>query len=240
MKTMKFTLLTALLAIAFGFNSCIEDFSIIGNGHSSTETRWTPDFEEVKSSGSYEVYIVPGDDYLVEVTAESNLLPYIVTDVDGNQLKIRTRGVHNLHNTEPMKVYITMPNLRGVTLSGSGYIESEHFSENNFNITLSGSGHIDTSIDVDELNANISGSGKINIAGFCNHSDMQISGSGKIRSYDLEQNTCHAKISGSGNMYVNVSNLLEANISGSGSIFFINTPDVHSSISGSGKVINDN
>ncbi|HKJ40886.1 MAG TPA: DUF2807 domain-containing protein, partial [Sunxiuqinia sp.] len=82
MKTKKLSYLTLLLFIAVGFNSCLEDFSVIGNGHSATETRGTSYFDEVKSSGSFEVFITPGDDYLVEVTAETNLLPYIITEVD--------------------------------------------------------------------------------------------------------------------------------------------------------------
>lgn len=239
-KTIKLTWPLALLLFAFGLNSCLDDFSILGNGHQQTEDRWTTSFDEIKSSGAFEVYVASGDNYSVEVTAESNLLPYIITEVDGGKLKIRTQGIHNLHNTRPMEVYITTPVLNGLTLSGSGSIETEHFTGSKLGITISGSGRITTSVDVHDLNANISGSGKIDVTGYCNHTDLLISGSGKIKAFDLEQNSCKAKISGSGNMYVNVTDYIDVNISGSGDLHFVSTPDVHSSISGSGKVINDN
>lgn len=240
MKTMKLSYLAIPFAFAFGLNSCIDDFKVIGNGHVASETRSTSYFDEVKSNGSFEVYITPGDDYLVEVNAETNLIPYIITEVDNNKLKIRTQGLHNLHNTRPMKIYVTTPHLNGITLSGSGYIETDHFAANKFDINLSGSGTIDTSIDVDELEAGISGSGKIKISGNCDQSKYIISGSGNIQSYDLEQHLCRASISGSGDIFANVSDAIDVNISGSGNFYFINTPDVHSSISGSGKIINDN
>ena len=240
MKTKKMTLLAIALALTLGLNSCFEDFSIHGNGDEKTETRGSAPFDEVKSSGSFEVLIVPGDEYLVEVTAESNLLPYIVTDVDSKKLKIHTRGVHNLHNNTPMRISITTPQLAGINLSGSGYIETEHFTGNDFDIDLSGSGQIETAIDMNDLNAQISGSGKIILSGLCNHSDLKISGSGKIHSYNLEQNSCHATISGSGDIYVNVKEQIDVEISGSGDLFYMNSPEVHSNISGSGKVINDN
>ena len=240
MKTQKLSHLAVLICIAIGLSSCIDNFTVIGNGHSATENRGTTYFDEVKSSGSYEVYISQGDDYLVEVTAETNLLPYIITEVDNNRLKIRTQGLHNLHNTRPMKVFVTTPHLNKVTLSGSGYIETDHFAASQFDINLSGSGSIATSIDVDKLDAGISGSGEIRIDGYCNHSDLFISGSGNIKSYDLEERFCQATISGSGSIFANVSDGIDVNISGSGNFYFINTPEIHSSISGSGKIINDN
>ena len=237
---MRRPLWTFLVILCMSLTSCIDDFAIFGNGEAATENRWTSAFNEVKVSGEYEVTIVEGDDYSVAITAESNLLPYIITDNDGSQLKIRTQGIHNLHNTLPMQVYITTPYLRGVNLSGSGFIQTDHFSSSRFNISLSGSGQIETSVDTQDMNAVISGSGQIIVAGYCEHSDLLISGSGKILSYELEQSSCDATISGSGNMYVNVENRIEAKISGSGNVLYINYPEIRSSLSGSGKVINDN
>jgi hypothetical protein len=233
-------LLAVLSAFSVGFFSCVGDFSVAGNGDPEMETREVSSFNEIKSSGDYEVEVIPGDDYLVEVTAESNLLPFIVTDVDGNVLKIRNRGTHNLHNTRPMKVYVTAPRLKGVSLSGSGFMETGSFPANNFEIVLSGSGKIETEIYSDGLDVQISGSGEVSVSGECNHSDMFISGSGKILSYGLEQQSCHATISGSGDIFVNVEDLIDVKISGSGNLYYMNMPDVHSGISGSGKVIDDN
>jgi hypothetical protein len=240
MKTIKTLHWTFIVIVLLSFQSCIEDISIVGNGHAVTEDRYTASFNEVKISGSYDVTIISGDDYAIEITAESNLLPYIVTDLDGDKLKIRTRGIHSLHNSLPMHIYITTPHLEGVTLSGSGYVLTDHFSSNEFKLALSGSGQIETAIDAHDLSANISGSGRITISGICTHSDLLISGSGKIESYGLEQNTCHATISGSGDLFVDVENLIDVKISGSGSLRYINTPEIRSSISGSGRIINDN
>ena len=69
---------------------------------------------------------------------------------------------------------------------------------------------------------------------------FNISGSGAVKAYDLELDECHAKISGSGDMYVNVHDLLDVIISGSGSVYYIGYPEIHTNISGSGKVISMN
>jgi hypothetical protein len=148
--------------------------------------------------------------------------------------------MYSLRVNDPIEIYITTPVLNGVTLSGSGLIETGRFPSDDFRITLSGSGNIDTQISADKMKANVSGSGTIYIEGDAFESEFVISGSGIIKSYDLEQNICQAIISGSGDMYVNVSEAIDARISGSGRVNYINYPVVHTSISGSGRVVDKN
>lgn len=240
MRTLKTPLVIALFALLVGTSSCIDDIFLEGNGILRTELRGASGFDEIASSGDFDVTIVPGSKYSVEITAESNLLSYIETDVVGNTLKIRTRGMYSLRDHEPIEIYITTPVLNGVTLSGSGIIKTGSFMSDDFRVTLSGSGDIDTQISTETLKANVSGSGNIFIEGDAFESEFVISGSGKIKSYNLEQSICMAAISGSGDMYVNVSETIDARISGSGRVYYINYPVVHTSISGSGGVVDKN
>lgn len=103
MKTVKFTLVLSLFILLFGTNSCIDDIFLEGNGDLQSEFRVASGFEEIASSGDFNVTITPGSKYSVEVNAESNILPYIETDVVGNTLKIRTRGIHTLRQNYPIK-----------------------------------------------------------------------------------------------------------------------------------------
>jgi hypothetical protein len=238
--TTKIQIVLALFVLLFGTSSCLDEMFIEGNGIVRTEMRDAEGFNEIASSGDFIVTVMPGNSYSVEITAESNLLPYISTNVDGKTLKIRTTGIHSLRQNEQIEIFITTPALNGLSLSGSGLIKTGSFMSDNFRITLSGSGDIDTQISTETLKANVSGSGNIFIEGDAFDSEFVISGSGKIKSYDLEQNICSAAISGSGDMYVNVSETIDARISGSGRVNYINYPVVYSSVSGSGKVVDRN
>jgi len=240
MKTNQITLLFASIALLFGTSSCLDEVFIDGNGISKTEVRNAEGFNEVVSAGDFHVTVVPGSSYSVEVTAESNLLPYIETDVNGNTLKIRTRGIHSLRQNNPIEISVTTPVLKGLSISGSGYIKTGSFLSDNFNIAVSGSGDIETELDADVIKANVSGSGIIFLSGITNRTSFVISGSGKIKSYNLEQQNCQTTISGSGDVYVNASQTIDANISGSGRVYYINHPVVHTSISGSGSVVDKN
>jgi len=83
----KIQFILALFVLSFGTSSCIDEMFIEGNGISRTETRDAEGFDEIASSGDFTVTVMPGDSYSVEVTAESNLLPYISTNVDGKKTK---------------------------------------------------------------------------------------------------------------------------------------------------------
>jgi len=240
MKTINLTLVLSLFILVFGTSSCVDEIFVEGNGDLQTELRMASGFEDVASSGDFKVTVMPGVKYSVEVSAESNLLPYIETDVVGNTLKIHTRGLHSLHQNFPIEVFIITPVLNGVSLSGSGLIKTGSFMSDDFRVAISGSGDIDTEIITDKLKANVSGSGTVHLEGEATETEFVISGSGKIKAYDLPQQNCRAVISGSGDMFVNASQTIDAHISGSGRVFYVDYPVIHTSISGSGGVVDKN
>ncbi len=240
MKTIKLSLVLSLFVLLFIASSCVDELFLEGNGILQTESRGASGFEEIASSGDFDVTILPGSSYSVEVSAESNLLSYIETDVVGKTLKIRTRGLHSLRTHEPIEVFITTPVLNGLSLSGSGMIKTGSFMSDDFSIAISGSGDIDTDVSTDKMKANVSGSGTVFLEGEATEAEFVISGSGKIKAYNFPHRNCEAVISGSGDVFVNASESIDARISGSGRVFYINHPVIHTSISGSGGVVDKN
>lgn len=234
MKTI-YSFIVPVLLVLF-LPGCIEDITIKGNGMQRTEQRATFGFDKVASEGDFDVYIESGDEFSVTVTAESNLLPYIGTDVNGNTLRIHVNGFHVIDNQLPMEILITMPGLRGLTQSGSGKIITEAFSAQDFKVVLSGSGTVETETDAVTIQAAISGSGVINLSGEANNGDFTISGTGKISAAQLHLNHCKATISGSGNMWVWTDRTINATISGSGNIYYNGEPVIDKKISGSGNL----
>ncbi len=239
MKTIKH-LLACTVVVMFAATGCIEDFTIRGNGIAATEGRITLDFTKVKSEGAFDVHITNGDEFEVVVNAESNIVPYIETNVSGNTLRIYIRGIHDVNNRLPMEVYVTMPYLNAVIQSGSGEITTDYFVSDHFEAVVSGSGSIETAVDAVTTDALVSGSGNLILSGISDNADFKISGSGKIDAYNFSLSDCNANISGSGNIWVSVERFLNASISGSGNVYYYGTPSVERHISGSGDVIRKN
>ena len=257
MKT-RTTLLVLFAALLFIGTSCEKSiFPIRGNGDVATETRSVSGFNKVENEGQFDVYIIQSDEYSVTIEAESNLIGRIRTRMNGSILEIDTKD--NLKPSSPMKLYIYTPDMNGVKLSGSGIIDLGEVITDELDVRLSGSGDIRGSVDADDVYIGISGSGTANLSMYCNtietdvsgSGDMyfngmantayfNISGSGAVRAYDFELQKCSAKISGSGDMFVNVSEHLNVTISGSGSVYYIGYPSINTNISGSGNVISKN
>ncbi|MCF6171514.1 MAG: DUF2807 domain-containing protein [Bacteroidales bacterium] len=248
-----------ILAVAMGFvllwsSACRKPFAINGNKQVETETRQMVSFENIVNEGPFNVYIMHDSIYQVVVEAESNLIPYIRTRVNGNTLIIETR--ENMNSHWPMNVYVKSPIVKGVYLKGSGYMNLDSLNSNHLQVEISGSGDITGMVNTNTVNAFISGSGTIfleahttgivtkisgtgtlDLSGESENGTHTISGSGNINAYNFPQKECYAKISGSGNMYLNVSHYLDVAISGSGSVFYIGDPQLSVKITGSGSVI---
>ena len=107
------------IAIA-GLISCSKD-KISGNGPVTTETRTVPGFTNVSVSGSSNVFITAGAVSEVKIKAYSNLLPYLETKVENGTLLIAYKSNSNVTN-DNSEVYITLPELSGLSTRGSGNI----------------------------------------------------------------------------------------------------------------------
>jgi len=255
MKTRIVTTGFIILMAMLMFPGCYKAWHHVeGNNDVQTETREFPSFEKVYNEGNFEVYIIQDGFSEVEIEAESNLIPLIRTHLEGSALVIDTKD--DLQNNYPMKIYVHTDDIDEIRLSGSGIVEAENIVTGDIEIDLSGSGDmtfsgtcndvecdlsgsgsIELDLICDLLDADISGSGEIEADGTANDGGFNISGSGDIRAYELTLKECHAKISGSGSMYVTVEDQLFVNISGSGSVYYMGSPSLDINISGSGSVI---
>jgi hypothetical protein len=215
MKRYLFFLLASIL-----FVSCKKE-KISGSGTISTESRSVENFYNVSVSGSSKVYIIPGSSFDVKVKAYENILPFIATSIQNGSLLIGYKNNANITN-DNSEIYISMPSLTGVSISGDGQIEVTGNFLNNDNFT-----------------ATVSGSGTISITnGTATNYQAKISGSGAIKSFGFAVQNAIVSIDGSGNAEVNVAKSLKATINGSGNIYYKgNGVLVDSSLSGSGQVI---
>lgn len=216
--------------------SCLRH-KIEGNYNVVSQNRNVAAFTQITSEGEYDVYYSQGENYLVTIEAEENLIPFVESGIHGNDLVIKTREHRRLENHFPIKVFVQAPYVNDVIISGSGKIFIDSLNTSDLHVLLSGSGNIEGEIWTNTLNTKISGSGDMNLHGATYQSEMDISGSGEIYAYSLQQDTCFANISGSGKMKLWVVDFLDASITGSGKIYYQGNPVVSTHITGSGSLI---
>lgn len=253
MRTLKFMLL-ALLTVPL-LSGCVYDLFVEGNYDYVEETRSIPEFDEIVSSGSFNVFFEYASEEEVLVQCESNLLPYIETAVFNNQLRIGVPNGVGIRSHGEIDVYVRGPFVDRITLAGSGTITTSTINERNLDVIISGSGSIHTSFEGRNLLAEISGSGQMYIDADCNVADFRISGSGSIdvkgdatesetlisgsgvlHAYDFWVDESAITVSGSGRCYQTVFERLQVLISGSGDVYFKGNPRVYQTITGSGRL----
>jgi len=209
--------------------------SVQGSGNIITQEREVSEFSKVHLKGSGKVFLTPGEKQSLEIKTDDNIMPLIETDVSGNKLTI-SHGNHHLRPTS-FEVYITLENLEGVRISGSGDIIGKgRFVTDTLFTEISGSGDMDLEVETGLLETKISGSGSIHLSGKAEDYTVSISGSGKINAFDVDAKHVSVKISGSGDCRVSTSESLDAKISGSGDVYYRGRPQINAKISGSGSL----
>jgi len=216
-------------------------FKVEGNGVYKKETREVGSFSGVASSGSWDVMLAYGNSNSIEIEGDENLLEYIETKVENGKLQIRARKNGNIRSKNKIVIYVSISQVKGLYLSGSGDIIGKgNFSNSGTtNLAVSGSGNINLDFDrFDRIDASVSGSGGITLKGRSNEVDARISGSGNINCKEVVSDDVTASISGSGNIRVQANTSIDARIAGSGNVYYTGgAKNVRTHKAGSGRIV---
>jgi hypothetical protein len=228
---------------AFVFSGCdiidanLNAERIHGSGRVIQEKRDVSGFNEVRLACVGELSVRQTDKESLSIEAEDNILPKIITEVQGGRLVIRTERGISLSPTVTIRYALTVRDLTALELSGSGKIHAAEIRSNDFSLRLPGSGEIRLDgLTADTLAAEISGSGKIEVPGKVASQRVRISGSGDYDGRNLQSRSADVSVSGSGDSTVWVQEDLTASISGSGKVDYYGNPRVSKHVSGSGGI----
>lgn len=238
--------LAGLLLASVSFTSCDKENNCKnGSGGIITRTLSIPGFTGIDFQEAGEVIITQGAAREVVATGHANVVDNIKTEVSNGEWKIDLD--HGCYDNYDLTIYITVPDLNEITLSGSGNITVNDFTDQgeDLDVNLSGSGSISLRSynGPENLSVNISGSGIITAyspISTLKNLNIKIGGSGDYLGFPIHSDDCTINISGSGNCQVFVNNTLDVKIGGSGSVFYKGHPTVTSNITGSGTIVDAN
>lgn len=231
---MKRALILSVIIFVSALGTCFTNAQSV-----EKETRDVSDFTKISFGVAGNLYITFGREFKVVIEGNKNYINNIETKVSGDRLIIKKEN-WRLNMNEKADVYITMPEIRGLNVSGSGRAEiKDAVKTETLNLSVSGSGKLYTSdILTESMDCSISGSGDILLGGNGNvsNADVSISGSGGFNGETTKIGSLDISISGSGGCRCYVTESLKATVSGSGSVTYLGNPKVDARISGSGRV----
>ena len=222
-----------------GFNFFGE--GVTGEGEVIRKTLDIKEFQSISLQGSPAIVITQSSTFKVEAEGQENIINLLSKEVEGGTWK--ARFTKNVRNYKKLTIYVSMPKVENLQISGSGNINSTNAFEGQgaIRLSISGSGNIGMKLEAESVEARISGSGKIGLEGKAGSLQGKISGSGDINASGFSVRNADISISGSGSTHIDVSESLKAHIGGSGDIYYTGqATNVEQKVSGSGNVVHKN
>ena len=227
---------SVLLAVFF-FNKNTVAQTVTGKGKVVTESVSLDKFSHVGLGISANVYITSGNSQSVKIKGQKNIIDLIKKEVKGDSWNINFEKGTKVKNYEKLEVHITMSDLKGLAIGGSGSIIGQNkFNTDDLDLAIGGSGDIELEIDGDKVSCSIGGSGNIDLRGSADGMEASIGGSGNVNAMDLDVDDCVVSTGGSGDVEISVSDNLLVSIAGSGNVKYSGNPTVKKNIVGSGSV----
>ena len=232
-----------VLALALGCLPCtLFGWPIVsGSGHVIEQDFDVAGFDAVELASSGDLIIELGGEEGLRVEAEDNLIPYLEITVAGDTLKIQHSPGIWIHNTRPIRFFVTAASLETVLLTGSGDISAPDLEGDHIRVQIAGSGDIEAgTLNAGDIDLHISGSGEMDVEA-CDAAQVSVSinGSGDLRLADLTADTVGVYISGSGTSAIRrgEARLQTVRITGSGEHDSIgmDSAETEVRISGSGE-----
>lgn len=238
MKTKHLRLFGILVLTSIILSSCWFLMPAVrGNGNVTEEVRKVREFDEIEVSRGMNVYINYGSPAKVVVVADNNLHHDIVTDVDGDVLKVYVNA--NIREAKEKKVIVTIDKLTMVQASsGSNIYTQNPFSSKHTEIKASSGSNITMEFNAETLKAKCSSGANIILSGVSRESELGASSGANLKAGTLKSDKCILKASSGSNVFATVVNQLEAKASSGGNIIYYGNPTSTTVEKSSGGQIN--
>ncbi len=220
LKTIGSCLVLSACAV-FPICSQAQHMPIVGDGQMTSVNRPVGSFHSIDFSGSFDVVVLPGNSPSVRVEGEDNIVPEILTGVEGGVLRIGSKPDIWIRPTKSLRVYVTAPTLDQIHAAGSGDLSSAgELKGDHMEVSLSGSGNMDLKLQANDLTAKLHGSGDLKVkmevsgnfhadlagsgdleaSGSAGLADLALAGSGDISAKQLAAKAWNTRILGSGDI----------------------------------------
>jgi len=231
MKQTFTSFLILTLLILFG---CSGNYTEI-DGKQKTRMRTLSEFHTLNISGNFEVTVDANNSQKIEIDANDDVLPFVITEVKNKQLNISTSK--DLGKTTFVKLKISMKYLKEINASGISEIVVKNINSDKLTVNISGASDLVTNGTTDEFVVNVSGAADLTANGSTDKFVINVSGASDVHAKNLKSKIVGVNISGAGDILVNAVDKLNVDISGVGEIKYTGSPSIISKdISGFGTV----
>jgi len=220
-------LVASLLAACDRLDGNDDSFKIKSSGKTVTREEAFTGFDRVDASNTFDVSITQGDTFSVVLHFDENVQEYLDVRLEDGTLLLGL-DLENSYSVEgdvTLEAAITMPQLRGVNLSGASRATiSEFETEEDFTARISGASRLEGDVVAGAVWLDISGASRVELRGGAEDLTVDASGASQANLANFPATDAHIDASGSSRATVLVSGTLDADASGASQVTYAGDP----------------
>lgn len=241
--------LITLLATASIIATLLAGCATTAPGGMVTEEKDFTDFTRVEVDGTFDIRITRSEEYSITLTSDKSFSDYIAVTRKGETLKIYLNPRHTFTDftlqARTLKAEITMPALRGLSLSGAskgtitGFKSEEDFSlivsgasslsmddieTGNAQFEISGASKVTGKLNASDIVFEVSGASGVRLDGSANNISADASGASTLNLANFPLNNAHLKLDGASEASINLSGRLDCFLNSASRLYFQGNP----------------
>jgi hypothetical protein len=217
---------------------------VSGSGDLVTEEFSFTDFNRVHVGSTFEVEISQSDTFSISITADDNIMEYIIVNLSGDSLQVRLKQGYNYHSITAI-AKIGMPDIERLELSGAtegilnDFVTSNDvtlnvsgasnltlsaLSSGDVRMEISGASRVSGNLVAGDVNFEVSGASNLSLTGSGQALKAEVSGASRISLDNFTTDNADIDLSGASTGVVNTGGTLDAEVSGASTLYYIGNP----------------
>lgn len=210
---------------------------VSGSGTIVSETREVSGFARVVLAGEGDVIVTPGSGPSLEIETDDNLLPHVVSRVQGGELVLSTEEGIDLDPSGTVTYRIGVPAITGIELVGAGTLDVGRVETDRFEVLLAGAGNIRVdALFADRIDATLAGAGSISVSGEVDLQVVSLPGAGSYQAEDLQSTEVQVTSTGAVGATLWAVDRLDITATGTGSIHYYGHPTIDQTVTGTASI----
>lgn len=196
-----------------------------GNGVLKVDIRDLSGFTEVIAQGSFDLYLIQGQEEAVRIETDENLVDFFQTRIEGEVLYIEMTA--DIRKYKEINVYVALKELKSVTLLNEIYLKSENVIQfDELSLYSSGMSRIDLELFASKLDAEFTDGTYAYLRGYTEYLNMEIHDETDLNAFDLQADYCNIKSSGLTEVMINVEKDLKLMVTGGSNVYYLGDPKI--------------
>jgi RNA polymerase sigma factor (sigma-70 family) len=203
------------------------DEKVVGSGKPDTKKFDLADFTSLDVSSAFEVQVTKADKFSVSVSADDNLLGLVKVEKKDATLHVSLAEHKSVQTKNRMRAEISMPVLKGVSLSGacSGTIKGFDSNED-FHAKVDGASTLGGTLKTKNMKLEANGASKVKLQGSAKEATLSATGASHLELADFALDGADVHLSGASHAVVKAASKLDYRLSGASHLKYLGTPTI--------------